>query len=152
MEDIYPPFNYKLGRPLKYTPEELLEKFREYIDWAKANPIVIGRTESGSTSRGSYDKDVIEKKPRLVSIGGFLVFLGSGFDWWQSLDRSKAEGENFSRVKTFIRDYCEQYQKEMATTELFNANIISRLLGLADKVDHSGEVNHVFKFGDAAEQ
>ena len=42
-------------------------------------------------------------------------------------------GEEFSRVKSSIRTYCEDYQKEMASAEIFNANIISRLLGLADK-------------------
>lgn len=148
-ENVYPPFNFALGRPLKYQPEELLAKFQEYVSWAKENPIELGRTEVGSDTGGRpYGKDVIEKKPRLVSIGGFLVYLGATDDWWQSLDRSKKRGAEFSRVKAFVRAYCENYQKEMATMDIFNANIISRLLGLADKVEHAGDVNFTFKFGD----
>lgn len=138
--DVYPPFNFSLGRPLKYLPEELIAKFQDYIQWAKENPIEVGRSEAGVDSGGrGYGKDVIEKKPRLVSIGGFLVYLGATDDWWQSLDRSKKRGADFSRVKAFVRAYCENYQKEMASMEIFNANIISRLLGLSDKVEHTGE-------------
>lgn len=133
--DVYMPFNYKLGRPLKYKPDELLEKFQEYVTWAKEHPIPIVKNVKNTTTKGdSYSSDATEHKPRLVSIGGFLVFLGAVREWWDSLDRGK-RGEEFSRVKSFIRNYCEDYQKEMASAEIFNANIISRLLGLADKKD-----------------
>lgn len=134
-ENYYPPFNYKLGRPLKYKPDEMLVKFREYVTWAKDNPISIEKNVVNTTTKGdTYRSDAVETKPRLISIKGFLVFLGAGSDWWQSLDREDAKRkEEFSRVKSFIRDYCENYQSEMASAEIFNANIVSRLLGLADK-------------------
>ena len=136
-ENYYPPFNYKLGRPLKYKPDEMLVKFREYVTWAKDNPISIEKNVVNTTTKGdTYRSDAVETKPRLISIKGFLVFLGAGSDWWQSLDREDAKRkEEFSRVKSFIRDYCENYQSEMASAEIFNANIVSRLLGLADKKD-----------------
>lgn len=132
-ENLYPPFNYSLGRPLKYQPEELLEKFQEYLVWAKDNPIIVGHSEKNtSKDGGTYGKETEEMKPRLVSISGFLVHLGATRDWWDGLGLRKKSAE-FIRVKSFIRDYCENYQKEMATNDIFNANIISRLLGLADK-------------------
>jgi len=132
-ENIYQPFNYSLGRPLKYQPEELLEKFREYLVWAKDNPIAVGHSEkSYARDGGTYGKETEELKPRLVSISGFLVHIGATRDWWDGLGLRKRSAE-FIRVKSFIREYCENYQKEMATNDIFNANIISRLLGLADK-------------------
>ena len=136
-DNIYPPFNYNLGRPLKYKPDEMLEKFRDYVSWAKDNPISIEKNVVNTTTKGdTYRSDAVETKPRLISIKGFLVFLGAGSDWWQSLDREDAKRkEEFSRVKSFIRDYCENYQSEMASADIFNANIVSRLLGLADKKD-----------------
>ena len=135
--DVYPPFNYKLGRPLKYQPDELLVKFQEYITWAKEHPIPIVRKVTNTTTKGdTYGSDSIERKPRLLSISGFLVFIGAGSDWWQSLDRDGAKrADAFSRVKDFIREFCQSYQKEMASADIFNANIVSRLLGLADKKD-----------------
>ena len=48
-------------------------------------------------------------------------------------------GDKFSVVKAHITEYCEDYQKEMAAAGIFNANIISRLLGLADKKELTGE-------------
>ena len=75
---------------------------------------------------------MLEAIPRLVSVGGFLVWIGEDARWYSELEKGK-EGERFSKVKAYIREYCENYQKEMASANIFNANIISRLLGLADK-------------------
>lgn len=149
-ENIYPPFNYALGRPLKYQPGELLENFHKYIAWAKDNPIVVKQKEVNTTTQGKTYGSVSEvEKPRLVSIAGFLVFLGAGRDWWDSLDREgRKKAEEFARVKAFVRDYCQSYQTEMASNDLFNANIISRLLGLADRVNIDGQVEVGFKFGE----
>ena len=42
--DMYPPFVYhEVGRPLAYKPKELLQKFVEYIEWAKAFAIKLER-------------------------------------------------------------------------------------------------------------
>lgn len=128
---IYPPVRFNLGRPLKLTPNQLLQKFREYVQWCVDNPIVITSTTSGVSSNGSgYSNETKDEKPRLVSIGGFLVFIGESRRWWGELDNSKRD---FSVVKDLVREFCEDYQKEMASANVFNANIISRLLGLADK-------------------
>ena len=144
-----PPVRYKLnGRPLNYEPEELLDKFREYVEWAMANPIVKEVTEaSTSVNGGKYGRKTTETIPRLVSIGGFLVFIGEGSSWWTNLEKRKRKAD-FIRVKALIRDFCESYQKEMASANIFNGNIISRLLGLADKQQVDAEVNYRFKFGD----
>lgn len=140
-ENIYPPINFTLskrGRPLKYTPEQVLEKFQEYVAWAKENPIRIRTTVQSYTTEGkSYGSDTIQEKPRLISIGGFLVHLGQIQQWWDKLDDNK-RGEEFLVVKAFIRGYCEDYQKEMASNSVFNANIVSRLLGLVDKKQVEG--------------
>ena len=131
--DVYMPINFKLGRPLKYKPDELFEKFKEYVQWAKEHPIPIVRRVTNTTTKGdTYGSDSVEHKPRLLSVDGFLVYLGAERNWWTMLEKGK-RGEEFLKVKTIIRGFCEDYQKEMASAEVFNANIISRLLGLADK-------------------
>lgn len=145
-ENIYPPVNFKLGRPLKYTPEELNKKFLEYVDWAQKHPIKIRTSVEGTSVNGAnYGTTTTEEKPRLVSIGGFLVFLGVTKQWWSDLDKSK-KGD-FSDLKALVRDFCEAYQKEMASAGMFKENIISRLLGLADKQQVEGQVDYNFKFG-----
>lgn len=131
--DVYMPINFKLGRPLKYKPDELFEKFKEYVQWAKEHPIPIVRRVTNTTTKGdTYGSDSVEHKPRLLSVDGFLVYLGAERNWWTMLEKGK-RGEEFLKVKSIIRGFCEDYQKEMASAEIFNANIVSRLLGLADK-------------------
>lgn len=140
--DIYPPFVYnQVGRPLKFKPHELLEKFVEYIEWAKAHPIEnVYRTSGTSYTGDSYGNTNKNLKPRLISIGGFLVFIGQTESWWKNLEEGK-RAEEFLKVKEKIKNYCESYQKEMAAAGIFKENIISRLLGLKDKqeVENKGE-------------
>lgn len=137
-ENLYPPVRFpERGRPLKYTPKRLQEKFVEYVKWCKDNPLVLGTEIHNTSVEGfPYGSSTIEKKPRLVSIGGFLVYIGATRRWWGELDDSK---QDYSAVKDLIREFCESYQKEMAAAGIFNGNIISRLLGLAEKkvLDHN---------------
>jgi hypothetical protein len=142
LDALYPPFNYKtIGRPLNYTPEELLDEFVNYLNWAKANPIEAVFQTSGTSytgdSFGNTNKKII---PRLISISGFLVHLGETESWWKNLEDGK-RGEDFLKVKSKIKNYCETYQKEMASAGLFKENIVSRMLGLKDKqeVEQKGE-------------
>lgn len=146
-KSIYPEVRFNLGRPLNFTPNELAEKFAEYVEWCKKNPIRKESTEKATSTEGAkYGKTTEDEIPRLVSIGGFLVFLGEGWDWWTRLDERK-EKDEFIKVKGLIRVFCEEYQKEMASANIFNGNIISRLLGLADKAQIEGQMDFTFKFG-----
>lgn len=148
-ENIYPPVRFNLGRPLKYTPKQLAEKFVEYVNWEKEHPIRIKVTETSTSAQGNtYGKESVEEKPRLVSIEGFCIWLGEARAWWTQLDNPDAKHrDEFSTVKAKIREYCEKYQKEMASSGLFNANIISRLLGLADRQQVEGKMDYTFNFG-----
>lgn len=141
LDSLYPPFVYTTGRPLKYTPDELVEKFQEYLNWAKANPIEAVFQTSGvnysGDAFGNTNKKII---PRLISVTGFLVHIGQTESWWKNLEEGK-RGEDFLKVKDKIKTYCETYQKEMASAGLFKENIVSRILGLKDKkeVEQTGE-------------
>lgn len=157
LKNIYPPVinPLKRGRPLHYTPEALAEKFAEYVKWCDDHPIVIKRTakQTNSSPAGpsSFDRDEIEEKPQLVSIGGFLVWLGEDERWYSELENG-VEAVNFSKVKSYIRAYCQQNQAKLASSGVFKENIISRLLGLADKqaVDAKvdGTIEYDVKFGE----
>lgn len=119
---------FKLGRPLKYTPKQLMEEFAKYVQWCKEHPIV----QRQRTDYANGFSDTTIEHPRYVSIGGFHIWLGCTDSWWKNLDDGKY-GEDFLRVKGKIKKFCEQYQIEMAASGQMKENIISRLLGLADK-------------------
>ena len=138
--NIYPPVinPLKKGRPLHYTPERLAEKFAEYVKWAQEHPIIITRTSSGVTDDSSFNRTEEETKPQRVSVTGFLVWLGEGARWYSELEHG-ADGGEFSKVKAYIRAYCEDNQTTLASVGLYKENIISRLLGLTDKKEVSME-------------
>lgn len=135
----YLPLIKPKGRPPLYTPDKLWEEFERYVKWAEDNPIKIDCVYS-KHKKSKYEEKLAQKrteeKPRLLSINGFLLFIGLSDSWWSAL------GNDFLGVKSAIKTYCEMGQIEYAAMGIFNANIISRLLGLADKskIEHSGNV------------
>ena len=135
---LKPFINPLVGRPLHFTPKQLAEKFGEYVAWCEENEIELGERQKGIAPGGYVDKTTTNYKQRLISIHGFLVYIGKTARWWGELSNGK-QGDKFSVVKAHITEYCEDYQKEMAAAGIFNANIISRLLGLADKKELTGE-------------
>lgn len=129
---------FRQGRPLKYTPKELSAKFVEYVAWCKEHPLILTEEEDGFSGDTSFAKKKKVTKERLISIGQFLVYIGETPSWWTNLETGK-QGKAFLKVKESIKNFCEEYQKEMASNGMFNANIISRLLGLADKRINEGD-------------
>lgn len=126
-DGLFVPFKAKLGRPPKYTPEELLKQFEKYIADREQRPILVTKETSGFAGKTDTASTTTEAHRQLLSIWDFCVFLGTSRDWWNKL------GEEFLGVKEYIRTYIETYQLKGATAGIFNANIVARLLGLADK-------------------
>lgn len=155
--NIYPPVINPLrrGRPLHYTPDELAEKFVEYVKWCEEHPITIVRSVSQTnhdpSGASSFDREEVENKPQLVSITGFLVWLGETERWYSELE-IREDAEKFAKVKSYIRAYCQQNQAKLASSGVFKENIISRLLGLADRqnadVKVDANVEYEVKFGE----
>ena len=126
-DGLFVPFNAKFGRPPKYTPRELLTKFQEYIEDREGRPIIVKKETSGFSGSNDTGSTTTEPIPQLLSITDFCVHLGTSLRWWGELP------EDFSVVKDYIRAYIETYQLKGASAGIFNANIVARLLGLADK-------------------
>lgn len=134
------------GRPRKYKPAELLDKFQEYLRDRMENPIVETEEESGSSGQSKNEKVRVKEHPQLISIADFCIFLGCSRNWWCEL------GDEFLGVKAYISTYIENFQLKGATIGVFNANIVSRLLGLKDKVDVSATGDGIKVYVDSAEE
>lgn len=149
---LKPFINPLAGRPLHFTPKQLAEKFGEYIAWCEENVMEFEERQKGIQGNGYVDKTTRNYKLRLISVHGFLVFIGKTKRWWSQLSEGK-QGEKFSYLKESITEYCEDYQKELAASGHYNANIISRLLGLADKKELTGEsINIIVNSPEEKEQ
>lgn len=149
---LKPFINPLVGRPLHFTPKQLAEKFGEYVKWCEENVMEFEERQKGIQGNGYIDKTTRNYKLRLISVHGFLVFIGKTKRWWSQLSEGK-QGEKFSYLKESITEYCEDYQKELAASGHYNANIISRLLGLADKKELTGEsINIIVNSPEEKEQ
>ena len=129
-EGLFVPFNAgKKGRPRKHTPQSLLKEFEDYVNDRMSRPIEIIETEEGFIGKSRIDKTKTKSIPHPMSIRDFCVHLGVGDSWFRQLP------EEFSSVKAYIQGFLEDYQLKGAQAGVFNANIVARLLGLADKKD-----------------
>ena len=133
MDGLFVEFHpQKRGRPRKFKPSDLLEEFQNYIQDRMSNPIVEKEEESGYAGQNSSAKTKEKSHPQLLSVADFCVFLGCSRNWWNELP------DEFLGVKSHISTYIDNFQLKGASIGVFNANIVSRLLGLKDKTELSG--------------
>lgn len=125
MDGLFVPI---VGRPRKIaTPEKMMEIFKEYLEDRMSRPLISKEEESGMVGESSVEKEKKKAKSHPLSIGDFCIFCGCSREWWASLP------EEFSQVKRYISNYIFHYQLKGAESGEFNANIVARELGLADK-------------------
>ena len=127
MSELFVPFIPKVGRPRKYTPKQLVEKFSEYITERMCHPIEIEESKDGATGQNATWEKKTRSIPQMLSVADFCVYLGCSRNWWNELP------DEFLGVKEYISTYIDNFQMKGAAAGVFNANIVSRLLGLADK-------------------
>lgn len=133
MDGLFVEFHpQKRGKPRKFKPAELLDEFQNYIQDRMSNPIVEKEKESGNTGQNSSAKTKEKSHPQLLSVADFCVFLGCSRNWWNELP------DEYLGVKSHISTYIDNFQLKGASIGVFNANIVSRLLGLKDKTELSG--------------
>lgn len=116
------------------TPDSLWDAVCEYFAYCDENPWKATKTKS----KGKTVETEETYNQRPYSLTGLMVFLNVGKSYWRQFKAANQE-EDFSRVITRIEDIIETQQFEGACVGAFNANIIARRLGLADKqeVDHT---------------
>ena len=135
------------------TPELLWEAACEYFQWCDENPWLsnkaIQKTVPVRRKKGKNVETVNEQQvqqevsptSRPYSLTGFCIYVGASSKWWSTF-RSECRNKNdedFLEVIARVEETIETQQFEGACVGAFNANIIARKLGLADKqeVDHT---------------
>lgn len=124
-------------KPTFATPEQLREACLEYIDWVEANPLY----SSELTTYQGASKLVDVPKMRPMTISGLCIFLDIDKSTW--FEYAKKEG--FSNVTTCVEEIIRTQKFEGAASGFLNPNIIARDLGLAEKTEHSGQIDFVSK-------
>lgn len=120
----------KHGRDKLFTTPDLLwEAACEYFEWCDKNPWIVIKDKTKG------NKKETEKTPTQhpYTISGFLSYCGANAGYWSEF--KDAKHEDFSEVISRVENIIETQQLEGAIVGAFNANIIARKLGLADKQD-----------------
>lgn len=140
MNELFVPLNAKGGRPRKFArPSLLLNAFQDYLEDRKQRTIRLEDLESGYIGNSGVNKTKTKVVHHPLSIADFCVFLGCSRQWWGNLP------DEFNEVKGIISDYIFTYQLKGAETGAFNANIVARELGLADKKEESVKIVEIPK-------
>jgi hypothetical protein len=117
-------------RVIEY-PEELLEAAREYFEWVEENPMF----EMKPYVIGAKVKMVEVPKARVPILRGLCAFIGISSDAWR---RWKKERPDLLEALELIEDVIYENKFAGAAAGLFNAALVSRDLGLADKTEVTG--------------
>lgn len=122
---------HKHGRNTLFsTPELMWEAACDYFKWCDNHP---WEKEEAVKSGPLAGKTVKVPTQTPYSINGFLIYIGAGRSYWSQF--KGANHEDFKEVIERIEMIIETQQFEGAVVGAFNANIISRKLGLHDKTE-----------------
>lgn len=129
------------------SPELMWEAACEYFQWCEDNPFTKAEAKvvNGYKETGSVE---IAELPymRPFTLEGLCSYLDCGTAYFRNFD---PPNEDFRSVVTRIKETIYNQKFSGAASGFFNANIIARDLGLADKKDIDKTVRQI-KFTDAA--
>ena len=131
----------KIGRPRKYeTPVHLWMAACEYFEYNDANPLEKNEAVKSGDMAGMIIAVPVRRPYTKVGLASFTG-LTAGY-----VKELKQDPE-FSTVMELIDSVIETQQVEAAIAGLANPLIVSRLLGLTDKmeIDQRGELKATFQ-------
>lgn len=114
------------GRKTKYTPASLLKKAYEYFAYCDANPWMKNEAVKSGKNTGAIIRIPTQKPYTEI---GFFMFAGIDRKMFKAYER-KAE---FNPITTHIAGIIRTNQLEGALVGAYNANIVARLQGLAER-------------------
>ena len=115
------------AKPRLYYPHELLEKFIEYEEWMRDNPLYE------SVIHQKTGQIIEVPKMRAMTIKGFCLFAGLSQNGYYQYAKQK----EYEIICKIIEDAVYVQKFEGAAAGLLSTNIIVRDLGLHEVVQHS---------------
>lgn len=118
-------------KPIFASPDDLWTACVEYFEWVEENPLYEIK---GFAFQGVVTKETFPKM-RAMTIEGLCLFLDIDKSTWFDY----AKRQDFTNVTTRVESVIRSQKFAGAAADLFNANIIARDLGLADKSELTGK-------------
>ena len=114
------------------TPDLLWEAACEYFEWCEENPWY---RKEAVKSGGLAGTIISVPTERPYTLQGLCRYLNCSTEYLKHFEANNIDSEDFMPIITRIREAIYQQKFEGASVGAFNANIIARDLGLADKQD-----------------
>jgi len=133
MESIIKKMPNPLGRPPKFTPKKLWNKFLEYTEWVDSNPVeVFNRKSATKNHEKAESKSAMQDKiAQPYTIVGFITFAGIS-NWYEFKASERSKTKDFLIIIRAIENAIQQQQVSGAMVGIYNSNLTARLNGLAD--------------------
>ena len=124
----------KVGRPKKLkSPKILMDAAKEYFEWCHANPVIKNEMIKSGEHAGS-----------IVAVPVLRPYTWMGLEMWlydkkiiAKLDDYRANKNDnysdFSDTLMHITNIIRDQQLTGGLADIFNSNLISRVLGLSEK-------------------
>jgi hypothetical protein len=106
------------------TPDEFFKAFEEYRDFVKSNPKLVQKL--------AYNHVVNIEHELPLTIQGFEAFVGADLSKYLSAKKGTIY-EEYCGINRRIRKIIQSDQLQGALVGIYNANLVSRLVGLHAK-------------------
>jgi hypothetical protein len=113
-------------------PETLAKAADEYFKWCIDNPL------TKMDFKGKDAERVMYELPRPFKKGEFARFCH--LSEWRLIEDLKKVSSDFSQIITYIEGTIYDQKYEYAAIGVFNTNIMSRDLGLTEKIDKTVKI------------
>lgn len=132
------------GRPRKFTADQLLQGAMNYFEHCNNNPIQVSEIIKGGNNAGKLTTRPVKQ---MFMIEGLCVYLGINTKYLAQMldnikDRTDEESDRLTNVIKYIHDCIRLQRVTLAAANELNPLIVSRIEGLKDSVEHSGEVKN----------
>jgi len=132
---------YKLrktdGKPKELSPDDLFNLWKEFVSWAKENPVLSYQVVQKSASVIPLPIE------RPLSLNEFFSWVDDTYEITvhQYFDNEKGAYDDYLGITTRIRAKRNASLEVGSISGIFNSNISNRILGLSDKTENKTEIN-----------
>jgi hypothetical protein len=128
--------NSKHGRTKELSPKWILDTFLDYVEWSTKNPIYITKLLSNG--------NLVEvPNVRPISINAFKLYINEHHNISFAQYIYRELHEDYHEVIEYIKIYCSNHLIERAIIGMYHPTIVSKLVGLVDRVETTNTVKTI---------
>lgn len=118
-------------------PENLWTAANDYFQWVQENPLYKNEAIKSGDRAGDIIQIPIE---RPMTVEGMCIYLDISVQTFHNYGDNKEDHKDYFEIVTRIREVIRDQKLAGAVIGMYNANIVARELGMADKKEVTGSM------------